>query len=162
MISPEKLFEQIALCGFTHVVWVPDSATGLLERYLESAPQCHLVRVCREGECFPIAAGLTIGGRKPLVIIQCTGLFECGDALRNVLHDLRLPVFFIVGCRSYEAWKANPNHADTARLYTEPILKAWDIPYVIVENDADAGKIVQAHGEMLATNKTRAVLLAEP
>ena len=37
-----------------------------------------------------LAAGLMIGGAKPLVVVQCTGFFEAGDAVRNVVHDLEL------------------------------------------------------------------------
>ena len=73
--------------GITHVVWVPDSTLGLWETALVSSPAIELISVCREGEAWALAAGLHLGGAKPLVIIQCTGLFESGDALRNVLHD---------------------------------------------------------------------------
>ena len=44
--------------------------------------------------------GLHLGGRQPLIVLQCTGLFEAGDALRNLIHDLKLPLFFVVGVRS--------------------------------------------------------------
>ena len=44
-----------------------------------------------------MAAGLILGGKKPVVVIQCTGLFEAGDALRNAVHDMKLPLFLIVG-----------------------------------------------------------------
>ena len=54
----------------------------------------------REGEAWAIAAGLQLGGKRPLVMIQNTGLFESGDALRNVLFDLRLPLVAVIGYRS--------------------------------------------------------------
>jgi hypothetical protein len=70
---------------------------------IAAAPQLRLIRVCREGEAIALAAGLLLGGKRPVVLIQCTGLFEAGDALRNVIHDLKVPLFFIVGVRSYYA-----------------------------------------------------------
>ena len=84
-------------CGVTHVVWVPDSSIGTWEPALLAEPSLTLLRACREGEAIGIAAGLLLGGKRPLVAIQCTGLFEAGDALRNVVHDLRLPLFLFVG-----------------------------------------------------------------
>ncbi len=46
--------EQIAQAlGVTHVVWVPDSETGLWEAELEASQRVTLVRVCREGEPVP-------------------------------------------------------------------------------------------------------------
>src|SRR5262249_41932724 len=90
-------------CGITHVVWVPDSELGAWEPALLAEPAVQLVRVCREGEAFAGAAGLLLGGKRPVVMIQCTGLFEAGDALRNCVHDLKLPLFFVIGVRSYYA-----------------------------------------------------------
>ena len=58
---------------------------GNLEPALHATPGLTLVRVCREGEAWAIAAGLWIGGARPLVVIQNTGLFESGDSLRNAL-----------------------------------------------------------------------------
>ena len=97
-------------CGVTHVVWIPDSETGTWEAALSSAADITLVRVCREGEAFAVAAGLFLGGKRPIVMIQCTGLFEAGDALRNVLFDMGLPLFTVVGVRS---WKAHQQNATT-------------------------------------------------
>ena len=87
--------------GITHVVWLPDSALGPWEQALATSDNVQLVRVCREGEAWAIAAGLYLGGKLPLVVIQNTGFFESGDAMRNVLFDLRLPLLAVVGYRSY-------------------------------------------------------------
>lgn len=114
--------------GFSHVVWLPDSATGPWEAALEAAPNLDLVRVCREGEAWGIAAGLHLGGSRPLVVIQSTGFFESGDALRNALFDLRLPLYAIVGYRSALV----EDSPDTARRFLEPIVQAWGIDYVVL------------------------------
>lgn len=115
--------------GFTHVVWLPDSATGPWEAALEAAGRMRLVRVCREGEAWGIASGLHLGGARPLVIIQSTGFFESGDALRNALFDLRLPLYALVGHRSALV----ANSPDTARRFVEPVLQAWGLDYVTLD-----------------------------
>jgi sulfopyruvate decarboxylase TPP-binding subunit len=53
--------------GITHVVWLPDSAIGRWEQALEGAADLQLVSVCREGEAWAVAAGLHIGGARPMV-----------------------------------------------------------------------------------------------
>src|SRR5437763_6783171 len=98
--SVAKAFQD---CGMTHVIWIPDSILGTWEPALIAAPGLTLLRVCREGEAFGLAAGLWLGGKKPIVLLQCTGLFEAGDAVRNVIHDLKLPIFFVAGIRNYFA-----------------------------------------------------------
>ena len=162
MISPECLLQQIRECGFTHLVWVPDSATGLLQPLLDEQAGIRVVSVCREGEAWAIAAGLIIGGQKPVVIVQCTGLFESGDAFRNVTYDLQIPVFCIIGYRSYEKWRATGKSGDSARHYAEPILNAWGIRSVLVESDEDAAKISATYCEATAEQVPAAILLGEP
>lgn len=109
--------------GVTHVVWVPDTEIGPWEEALEASPDLHLVRVCREGEAWPLAAGLHLGGQSPLVVMQTTGLFESGDALRNVVFDLNLPIYSLIGVRNW----LTAGSKDTARAFTEPILRAWGL-----------------------------------
>src|SRR5262245_20150953 len=112
--------------GATHAIWIPDSELGTWESALTAADSFSLVRVCREGEAFAVAAGLWLGGRRPVIILQCTGFFEAGDSLRNVIHDMRIPLFLIVGVRSYYLHQERKT-ADSCPVFTEPILKAWRI-----------------------------------
>jgi thiamine pyrophosphate-dependent acetolactate synthase large subunit-like protein len=77
--SGPEIVSTLAELRVTHVIWLPDSALGPWERALESAAEFRLLRVCREGEAWPLAAGLYVGGASPIVMMQTTGLFESGD-----------------------------------------------------------------------------------
>lgn len=147
-------------CGITHVVWIPDTELGAWNTALTSADGLTLLRVCREGEAFALAAGLWLGGKKPIILVQCTGLFEAGDALRNVLHDLRLPLFFVVGVRSYYAHQQGAT-ADTCPVFAEPILRAWQIPYTLLDRRHSASDLETAYRQARAENRAGAVLIAE-
>src|ERR1051325_6270478 len=103
MLDGASVASALASCGITHVIRIPDSEIGTWDAALSDNSQISLIRVCREGEAMAMAAGLHIGGKKPIVILQCTGFFEAGDSLRNVLFDMKVPLFFIVGVRSYHA-----------------------------------------------------------
>jgi sulfopyruvate decarboxylase TPP-binding subunit len=147
-------------CGVTHVVWLPDSEIGTWESALAGHPALTLIRVCREGEAFAVAAGLILGGKHPVILIQCTGLFEAGDALRNVIHDLKLPVFAIIGLRSYYAHRQGKSF-DTCPLFAEPILQTWKVPYVLLDNTATAEDLKAAYRQARHERRAGAVLLAE-
>lgn len=136
-IPAEQVRATLVELGVTHVVWLPDSALGPWEQALNRPGSLELVRVCREGEAWAIAAGLHLGGLRPLVMIQNTGLFESGDAMRNVLFDLRLPLSAIVGYRSLLI----PNSTDSARRFTEPVLDAWGLDYVIVREPGELSQM---------------------
>src|SRR6185436_17422236 len=128
MFTGQEIAATLVEFGFTHVIWVPDSATGPWEAALEATSGLRLVRVCREGEAWPLAAGLHLGGRTPLVVMQTTGLFESGDALRNVLFDLKLPLYALIGLRNGLVAESR----DSARIFAEPIIRAWGLHCVMI------------------------------
>jgi sulfopyruvate decarboxylase subunit alpha len=147
-------------CGVTHVIWIPDSETGTWEPALTGPGGLPLVRVCREGEAIGVAAGLLLGGQRPVVVIQCTGLFEAGDALRNIVHDLKLPLFLVVGVRSYYAHQQGASK-DSCPVFTEPILRAWQIPYTLLDRRHSADDLATAYRQARADGRAAAVLIAE-
>jgi sulfopyruvate decarboxylase TPP-binding subunit len=131
MIDPATVVASLEAAGFTHLVWIPDSHLGLWEPELMRS-RLAPIRVTREGEAIGLAAGLILGGARPLVAIQCTGFFEAGDAVRNVVHDLRLPLKMIIGVRSWTAHSLGKN-SDNCPRYTDKLIRAWDIPHTLFD-----------------------------
>ncbi|MCS7207025.1 MAG: thiamine pyrophosphate-binding protein [Dehalococcoidia bacterium] len=158
-ISADRVVEAFRQCGVTHIVWLPDSETGFLYEALREEKSITLVPVAREGESMAVAAGLWMGGKVPLVLIQSTGFFESGDSIRGVVLDLNLPLVMCVGYRGYEKQTPRTQRADSAAVYLEPIVQAWGIPYYLVENDEDTGRIVQAFQEAQRRQGPVAVLM---
>ena len=107
-----------------------------------------------------MAGGLLIGGKRPIVLMQCTGLFEAGDALRNFVHDLKLPLFFLIGVRGYYAHQKGAT-ADTCPVFTEPILQAWQLPYIILDQRNSPADLAAAYQAARAEGRAGAAILAE-
>jgi sulfopyruvate decarboxylase subunit alpha len=160
MLDGLSVVQALKRCGITHVIWLPDSELGTWEPALTGPNGLPLVRVCREGEAFALAAGLLLGGQRPVVIVQCTGLFEAGDALRNVVHDLKLPLFMLVGVRSYHAHQQGKSK-DSCPVFTEPILRAWQIPYTLLDDRHAADDLERTYREAQALGQAAAILIAE-
>lgn len=158
MFSGEQVASLFARSGVTHVVTVPDSTLGKWEPAIQRAG-IRLVRVCREGEAWAVAAGLYLGGAQPVVVIQCTGLFESGDSLRNVLHDWKFPIFSVIGYRSYLNQETLPG--DTTLVFTEPTLRAWQIDYRFITEPSQFGVLAEHFEACRAAGKPGAVLIAE-
>lgn len=157
MFSGEEIAATVRKLGYTHVIWLPDSAIGPWEAALEVCDECRLLRVCREGEAWPIAAGLILGGMRPLVMMQTTGLFESGDALRNVVFDLQIPIQAIIGARN---WLVQGTK-DSAKRFTQPILDAWGIGYTLIETKKDKPKLLSNLRRMHESRETGFVLIGE-
>lgn len=127
MVEPAAVVAALEAAGFTHLVWIPDSHLGTWEAAFAHSTLAP-IRVCREGEAVGVAAGLMLGGARPLVAIQCTGFFEAGDAVRNIAHDLNLPLKMIIGVRSWHAHKAGKS-SDNCPHFTARVLAAWELPH---------------------------------
>jgi sulfopyruvate decarboxylase subunit alpha len=159
MFSGDQIASALGDLGVTHVVTVPDSTIGQWQTAIEQRRTTRLVRVCREGEAWEVAAGLHLGGARPLVMIQCTGLFESGDAIRNVLHDWKLPIPSIIGYRSYLNQDTLPG--DTCLVFTEPVLDAWRIDYRLLRSVEQFPMICEHLGAARAAGRAGAIVVAE-
>ena len=157
LFTGDEIVSVLTELGITHVIWIPDTTLGLWEEALEASPDLELLRVCREGEAWPLAAGLMVGGKTPLLMMQTTGLFESGDALRNVVFDLKLPIIAIIGARNW----LTPGSKDTAKSFAEPILSAWGVKYQIVASPEDKPKLAEWLKHSLSKQKPGIVLLGE-
>lgn len=158
MVSGAEVAAIFRSIGITHVLTVPDSTIGPWDRDMEAAG-IRLIRVCREGEAWTIAGGLHLGGASPLVLIQCTGLFESGDALRNTLHEWKLPIYAIIGYRSYLNQDNLPG--DTSLVFTEPILAAWKLDVRFIKTREQIGEIAEHYRACQSAKIPGVALLAE-
>src|SRR5262245_48720791 len=160
MLDGPSVVAALKACGVTHAVWIPDTELGAWEAALSSDSDLKLIRVCREGEAIVLAAGLLLGGKQPIVLIQCTGFFEAGDALRNIVHDLNLPLFLVVGVRSWYAHQQGKS-MDSCPIFTQPIVEAWRLPYVLFDRTRTADDLAAEYRKARADKRPGVVLLAE-
>jgi hypothetical protein len=93
----------------------------------------------------------------PLVVMQTTGLYESGDALRNVLSDLALPIYSIIGVRNWLV----PTSRDTAKTFAEPILAAWGLDCVWIAAAGDKPKLAEHFRQCQKAGRPGVALLAE-
>jgi sulfopyruvate decarboxylase TPP-binding subunit len=143
-LSPETVLAEMRKNAVTDVVWLPDSETNWLFLLMRAEPGLRLVGVSREGHACSIASGLHAGGRRSMILFQNTGMMESGDSIRGWLLGMNVPVVMMVG---YRGWTRHGVNADSAATYTERFLHAFDLPYYLVESDADAGRISIAFAE---------------
>jgi sulfopyruvate decarboxylase subunit alpha len=158
MARSHLIVEAMQQCGVTHVVWLPDSESRFMYDAL-STSTLKLVPVCREGEAFGIAAGLHLGGKMPVVLIQNTGLFESGDVLRGNILNMQIPLLLMVGYRGYHEMVAKQDPVDSAAAFTEPILAAWGITHYLVDTDDDVPRIAKAFQESREKRRPIAILI---
>jgi len=151
-LTAERVVDELKKCGVTHMVYLADIKTRFIYDTMVSQKEITLVPFCREGEGVAIAAGLVIGGKKPVVLYQNTGLYEAGDSIRAVALELRLPLLMLI---SYRGWKGT----DSAGIIFEPTLDAWGIKYYLVQSDKDVERISIGDKQAQETDKPVAILI---
>src|SRR5579859_792112 len=156
-ISGPEMLRRLKVAGITHIIWLPDSESSELYHLVQADPNLALVSICREGEAFAIAAGLLLGGKEPVVLIQSTGFFESGDSIRGIALWLRLPLTILVG---YRGWVAEGRPDDSAAAFLEPILNGWGISHRLVRDDGDLDRLDEAIADARSQSKPSAVLIA--
>ena len=156
ILHPASVIGELKKNNVTHIVWLPDSETNFMYQRLSAEPGLDLIPVCREGETMAIAAGLWMGGKKPVALIQNTGVMESGDSIRALCLDLKQPLVMLVG---YRGWDRHGVTRDSAGRFIEHYLHAWGINYYLVETDEDCSRISLAFEEAHSTSRPVAVLL---
>jgi sulfopyruvate decarboxylase TPP-binding subunit len=160
--------------GVTHVIGLPDNGTAALFDLLAGHATISLITVTREGEAFAIATGLWLGGRRPFVLIQNTGLLESGDSVRGTVTRMAVPLVMLVGYRGHARLAARGRTAadlpltndvltrpdiDATALLTEPTLHAWGVPFVLYDSDDDVSALEAAFQRAEQEQRPVALLL---
>ena len=173
MAQAQLVLDVLSRHGVTDVVSLPDNSSAALLALLRQSADIRLLSVTREGEAFALAAGLWLGGRNPVVLIQNTGLVESGDSLRGTLVRMRIPVVCLVTYRGYAKLArlgAPPDPGpevlsrpdlDSVAVITEPTLRAWGIPFDFLHTDEDLAKISTAFAQVQKLSAPVAVLVTQ-
>ena len=84
-------------CGVTPRRMAAGQRIALYVRCPSMPRRCIWYRFAARERHSGIAAGLHLGGKTPVVLIQNTGLFESGDVLRGNVLNLQMPLLLMVG-----------------------------------------------------------------
>jgi len=145
--------------GIRDVVYVPDNPLSNVLRIFERAfNDVRLVLATREEEAFGIAAGLYLGGRKPAVMLQSSGLGNSLNAITSLLIPYQIPVLMVISMRG-DAGEWNAAQVPMGRSMP-PILDALGISRSRVESAEGAAQTVQCGAETaFGTRTLHAVLV---
>src|SRR5262245_16668897 len=144
--------------GSRHVVYVPDNPLShvlgvLRDRY----PDVQTTIATREEEAFGIAAGLYLGGQRPTVMLQSSGLGNSINALTSLLVPYQIPALIVISMRGDETeW--NPAQVPMGRA-VPAICDAIGVPHSTVESDEAAADLVTHVGRRAFESRMPAACL---
>lgn len=143
-IPGSLLLAALRAAGVTDVVAVPDTHQRTLIDLLLVDESIPFIQAATEDEALGIAAGLIVGGRKPVLQIQHAGLYACVNNLRGLGIDGEFPFVLLVGLLGRDPARAPQEHFDSMVRYAEPLLDALDIPHYLLDGPGDIGAVAEA------------------
>lgn len=147
-IGASAFVKSLADAAVTHFVTVPDFVQLALHREVErGASGMQLVRTCNEDQAICVAAGLTIAGMHPLVVVQNQGLYACVNTVRAVALDARIPTVFLIGQFGREHSNFDQPTTSSARRVVsllEPLLGTLGVPFWNLEAESDLSNVQEA------------------
>jgi sulfopyruvate decarboxylase subunit alpha len=144
--------------GFDFYCGVPCSLLKGLVSLLEKAPALAYVSATREDSALGMAAGAFFGGKRPLVLMQNSGLGVSVNALAS-LHTLyEIPVLVVISWRGEDRSDA-PEHWMMGEIMT-PLLDLMKIPHrVLSPSEPMDAQVAWAREQLDATRKPVALIV---
>jgi sulfopyruvate decarboxylase subunit alpha len=140
-----RIVDAIKAGGIEFVVAVPDITTsdGLLWPIARDR-DLTLIRVCKEDEGVSICAALSYTGRRALLLIQNTGLFDSVNAIRAIAVEYRNPVCMMVGLQGIEPGVVPAQSAKYSVRLAEPLLDLLGVDRHLIRIDSHVSRIAPA------------------
>jgi sulfopyruvate decarboxylase subunit alpha len=120
--------------GFDFFTGVPDSTFKLILREIEARPEFDYVPSVSENVAVGLAVGAYLGGRRPVVLMQNSGLALALNPLASLAAIYRVPILLIVGWRGHDG-KDSPEHS-LMGASTLPLLEALRLPFYVPDADS--------------------------
>jgi sulfopyruvate decarboxylase subunit alpha len=152
------LEKAVRSAGFDHVLTVPCT---ILHQWYRPAPELTTIYLSREEEGVGLAVGLLAAGRRPLLMIQNSGLGNCVNALGSLAVAYRVPLVVVVSLRGDEL-DDNPVQAPMGAA-TVPLVRALGCEYTRVGCETAGCEPVEcAVARLLAESDRRARSVRRP
>ena len=154
------IIDAIKQARIDYVLSVPDlhTSNGLLKPIAQDK-ELKLIRTCKEDETLGIAAGLSYGDKRALILIQWTGFLYAMNAIRAMACDQSMPMCMMIGLLGKEPDVPSRQSARFGVRVVEPMLETLGIAYHRIDKDADVASIAPAIEQAYAQSKPIAFLI---
>jgi sulfopyruvate decarboxylase subunit alpha len=150
--------EGLHAAGSRHVVYVPDNPLSHVLRILQDGyADVRTTLATREEEAFGIAAGLYLGGVRPTVLLQSSGLGNSLNAVTSLLVPYKIPALVVISMRG-DTGEWNDAQVPMGRA-VRPICDAIGVPHVTIESADRASEMIQLVARTAFGTRTMGVCL---
>jgi sulfopyruvate decarboxylase subunit alpha len=142
--------------GVNFAVLVPDTILYALDELLMDDPDIETLVCSREDEGIGIAMGAYYGGKKPVVLMEGSGLGLSPLILARGLLQ-RNPILILSGHNS--VYGERYSYHGATRLVTQPTLDMLRIPYHVLRDASEIPWVLRELSDTMAGQKVPAAVL---
>lgn len=161
-IDAQSIVTEIKKLGIDHVVCIPDSYQKTMIALLRDDPGIRFMIACTEDEAIGINAGLYMGGKNPVLVIQNNGIFASINTIKAISLDARVPTLMFVGQFQRDPMLPIEESKSRAVRMVEPTLDVWGVPNYRLEGPSDLPNIEKAYHQAHETMGPVAVIVGAP
>ena len=122
MDSSEAIFDGLKDVGIDFIVSVPCVNLSKLLDMIDEDEEITHIPVTREEEGIGICAGAYLGGKKPAILMQNSGLGNSINALKSLMELYEFPLLMIMSHNQpQEYWKLWTTGFSNLEILTEPM-----------------------------------------
>src|SRR5437588_13078864 len=130
METAGQIADGLAECGVKLVASLPDNWISELITHLEGDARFTHVPVNREESAIGLCAGAYMAGLGSAALMGASGFMTCIYAITKINYSYEIPLLLVMTLRG--AFGDHHKHHISNGLYLEPVLKAINLPYVVV------------------------------
>ncbi|NUQ34383.1 MAG: sulfopyruvate decarboxylase subunit alpha [Planctomycetaceae bacterium] len=153
----QKFLDALEKNGFNHFSGVPCSLLKGVIKIFDTDPRYGYVSAVREDSAVGMACGAYLGGAKPAVFMQNSGLGVSINALSSLSIMYETPLLLVISWRGYQG-KDAPEHIQMGAV-SQKLLETLGIPFTVLEAEKMEAQIAEMAKKMDSTRKPVALLV---
>lgn len=135
MIQAEEFVEAARKLGYEWYAGVPCSFLTPFINYVINDEKLTYISSANEGDALACAAGMVIGGKRAVVMMQNSGLGNAVSPITSLAYVFKIPVLIICTLRGDAEFKDEPQHELMGRI-TGKLLDTMEVPWEFFPRDA--------------------------
>ncbi len=137
-----RIADEMASSGIELVASLPDNWIADLIETVDGDDRFDHVPVNREESAIGLCSGAYFSGTGAVALMGASGLMTCVYAITKINYTYMVPLLIMITMRGRIGDRAK--HHVSNGLYLEPVMKAIDLPYTVIERADDLGEIGRA------------------
>jgi len=134
MLNTDNFLERLIQKSYSHCCVIPCSFAKNLINAAINDDKIEYLPAASEAIACSIAAGLKMSGKKPLVIVQSSGLTNMGSCITSLLKPYNIHIATLVSWRTYQAGDSEIQHEHLATALPQ-LIAAYGMTYEILATD---------------------------